>query len=81
MYQPVHSRGCEHGFFRPQSVKHNDRTFLSEFFSRKWGFPTCLAISFLPVLFICIFATPAFYTIDDVMQAMYPEGGVLWADF
>lgn len=75
MYQPVHSRGCEHGFFRPQSVKHNDRTFLSEFLSREWGFLTCLVISLLPVLLICIFATPAFYAIDDVMQAMYPEGG------
>lgn len=81
MYQPVRSRGREHGFLRPQSVKHNDRTFLSEFLSREWGFLTCLVISLLPVLLICIFATPAFYAIDDVVQAMYPEGGVLWAVF
>lgn len=77
MYQPVRSRGREHGFLRPQSVKHNDRTFLSEFLSREWGFLTCLVISLLPVLLICIFATPAFYAIDDVVQAMYPEGGIM----
>ncbi len=75
MHQPIQSLGNEHGFLRPQSVRHKNRTFLPEFFSREWGFPTCLVISFLPVLLICIFATPAFYTIDDVMQAMYPEGG------
>ena len=75
MHQLIQSSEDEHGFLCPQSIKHNGRTFLPEFFSRQWGFPTCLAISFLPVLFICIFATPAFYTVDDVIQAMYPEGG------
>ncbi len=81
MHQLIQSSEDEHGFLCPQSIKHNGRTFLPEFFSRQWGFPTCLTISFLPVLFICIFATPAFYTVDDVIQAMYPEGGALWADF
>lgn len=42
--------------------------------SHEWNIPTCLFIAFIPVLLICIFTMPAFSTIDDAIQAMYPEG-------
>lgn len=47
---------------------------LIKFLTHKWNILTCLFIAFIPVLLICIFAMPAFSTIDDAIQAMYPEG-------
>ena len=47
---------------------------LIKFLTHKWNILTCLFIAFIPVLLICIFAMPAFSTIDDAIQTMYPEG-------
>ena len=47
---------------------------LFEFLSHAWGVPTCLLIAVMPVVLICLFATPAFSIIDDLTQALYPQG-------
>ena len=54
---------------------YNELRQLSQLLLRPWPFLFALLLASVPVLAICWLATPRFSVVDDLVQALFPEGG------